>query len=117
MDSHSDYSSVESYSDCGESLTSSILGWFCEICHVRAVKQTELEMQYFNREITVLSDLDNEQWIRCDECNNSYHMTCWETYSPALPTDRDRFTCCKYACIYVYMYVRNSIVCSVFVAF
>ena len=83
-------SSVDSL-DSNDSLTSSVFGFTCGICKVRAVSQLTLEEQ-FQAEQLLLTDLDKEKWVKCDDCGASYHKTCWETYDVYLPI---RFLCCK----------------------
>ena len=81
--------------DSDDSITSSVLGFFCEICHVRAVSMLTLNEQEFEDEV-FLKDLDRDYWVKCDSCNSSYHHTCWETYDEG-PIE-GRFYCCKYIC-------------------
>ena len=59
-------------SDGDDSITSSVFGFVCTICSVRAIKQTELIYQYHNDEV-FLTDLNNDVWIKCDECGSSFH--------------------------------------------
>ena len=46
-------------SDGDDSLTSSVFGFVCAICSVRAIKQMELIYQYHNDEV-FLTGLDND---------------------------------------------------------
>ena len=96
-DSDSDYASTNSNhsiltSDGDDAVTSSVFGFVCTICSVRAIKQSELIYQYHNDEV-FLTDLDNDVWIKCDECGSSFHQLCWKSYSEIIPI---RFVCCKY---------------------
>ena len=91
MDSDSDYDSMATHSEGGSSITSSVFNWVCAICQIRSVKQLVLQEQWFDQELNILCDLDNQEWVRCGECQESYHLTCWKTYCPTIT---DRFNCC-----------------------
>ena len=98
--SDSDYALTNSHqsiltSDGDDSITSSVFGFVCTICSVRAIKQTELIYQYHNGEV-FLTDLDNDTWIKCNECGSSFHESCWKSYSEIIPI---HFICCKYRVI------------------
>ena len=92
-DSDSGHDSYYSLTDSNSSLTFSVFGFVCEICHVRrAIKQSDLEDQFLNEEI-YLKDQDDDIWLKCDECASTYHKTCWETYNNYNITVR--FVCCE----------------------
>lgn len=90
-DHSSSLNSSFSSNNTDDSLTSSVFGFVCNICKVRAVSQLTLEEQFMAEDL-ILTDLDKEEWVRCDDCGGSYHKTCWETFSDDLPV---RFVCCK----------------------
>ena len=94
---NSDYDSYDSNSsnDSDDSLTSSIFGFTCKICHLRAIKQSHLEEQFLQDEV-FMSDLDNKIWVKCDNCESAFHKSCWESYDEMVPV---HFVCCKY-CIH-----------------
>ena len=79
--------------DSNSSLTSSVLGFYCEICQARAVSMLTLFDQEFDDQV-FLRDLDRDTWIKCDRCNTCYHQTCWELHDESPITGR--FICCKY---------------------
>ena len=89
--SDSGHDSYYSLTDSDDSLTSSIFGYTCKLCKIRAISQSHLEEQFLNEEIT-LEDLDHDIWLKCDECGSSYHKTCWENCDKDIPV---RFVCCE----------------------
>ena len=91
----SDYDSNDSH----DSVTSSIFGFTCKICHLRAIKQTHLEDQFL-QDVVFMSDLDNEIWVKCDNCESAFHKSCWESYNDNVPVC---FVCCKYCihCVFI----------------
>ena len=100
--SYSDYSSslesnhliMTDYSS-SDSLTSSIFGFVCKICHLRCIKQTELDIQYLCDDVFLI-DLDHDIWMKCDECSLSYHKSCWEDFTESEFDPVGHFLCCKY---------------------
>ena len=83
MDSPGSDSAIESidgcsyYTDDDESLTSSIFGWYCDICEGRAESMTTLETEFMGNEFCVYRDTNGIEWVKCDDCHNNYHLGCW----------------------------------------
>ena len=63
--------------DSDDSLSSSIFGYTCEICHLRAQNSTELELKYLQDEL-LITDSDGVNWGKCNACGACVHLVCWE---------------------------------------
>ena len=67
----------DSDSDSDDSLSSSIFGFTCEICELRAKDATQLEYKYLQDDLPLL-DSDGVHWGKCDACGTCVHLVCWE---------------------------------------
>ena len=86
---HPQYYDLDSSND---SITSSIFGFYCEICNERANGASDLEMQYLS-DSTYLIDNTCVIWVKCDNCGACYHKNCWERTSNWVIDWR--FECCE----------------------
>ena len=94
-----------------DSVTSSIFGFTCQICELRAKNATELEYKYLEDDLPLL-DSDGVHWGKCDACGSCGHLVCWEEYLGHKIQWDNRFYCCKYVvewCPIVYFYLLNSV--------
>ena len=94
-----------------DSVTSSIFGFTCQICELRAKNATELEYKYLEDDLPLL-DSDGVHWGKCDACGSCGHLVCWEEYLGHKIQWANRFYCCKYVvewCPIVYFYLLNSV--------
>ena len=60
-----------------DSVTSSIFGFTCQICELRAKNATELEYKYLEDDLSLL-DSNGVHWGKCDACGSCGHLVCWE---------------------------------------
>ena len=86
---------VLSHSDDSlSSLSSSIFGFRCELCELRAKDATQLEYNYLQDDLPLL-DSDGVNWGKCDACGKCVHLVCWEeSIGDKIQWD-NRFYCCK----------------------
>ena len=56
-------------------LESAYFNWRCIICSVLAQSPLHLEMQH-TAEYGPYTDIDGQKWIKCDKCENPYHVSC-----------------------------------------
>ena len=59
-----------------DSVTSSIFGFTCQICELRAKSATQLEYKYLEHDLPLL-DSDGVHRAKCDACGASGHLVCW----------------------------------------
>ena len=85
---HSDY-----FYESDDSTTSSIFGYYCEVCSGRASNANELEIQYLSDSVYMV-DNDLDIWLKCDNCGDCFHKNCWDSLS--LGPVGNRFVCCEY---------------------
>ena len=104
----SDCDSNDSY-DSDDSVTSSVFGFTEKNCYLRAIKQTHLEDQFL-QDVVFMSYLDNDIWVKCNNCESAFHKLCWKSYGDNVPVC---FVCCK--ChglgiidLYLNVQIRNS---------
>ena len=102
---------VLSDSDSDDSLSSSIFGFTCEICKLRAKDAIQLEYKYLQDDLPLL-DSDGVHWGKCDACGTCVHLVCWEeSIGDKIQWD-NRFYCCKYVvewCPIGFFYLLNYI--------
>ena len=60
-----------------DSVTSSIFGFTCQICDLRAKNITQLEYKYLHNDLPLI-DSDGVHWDKCDACGACGHLVCWE---------------------------------------
>ena len=101
MDSDSDNSdhSVFLY-ESDDSTTSSIFGFYCELCGGRASGASDLELQYLSDSV-YLVDNEVNLWLKCDNCGNCFHKNCWESLGVG-PIGAS-FFCCEY-CHWIHVF-------------
>ena len=77
-----------------DSITSSIFGFTCQICDLRAKNATQLEYKYLQDDLPLI-DSDGVHWGKCDACGVCGHLVCWEeSLGDKIQWD-NRFCCCK----------------------
>ena len=91
----SEASTIVYDTDSNDSLSSSIFGYTCEICDLRAQNSTELEYKYLQDEVP-LTDSDGVDWSKYDACGTCFHLVCWEESRGVRIQWNHRFYCCKY---------------------
>ena len=80
--------------DSDDSLSSSIFGFTCEICELRAKDATELEYKYLQDDLPLLNS-DGVNWGKCDACGTCVHLVYWEeSIGDKIQWD-NWFYCCK----------------------
>ena len=94
MDSDSDSShhSVFLY-ESDDSTTSSVFGFYCELCGDRTSGAAELESQYLCDSVYLVDNMMS-LWLKCDNCGDCFHKLCWDSLS--LGPIGPRFFCCEY---------------------
>lgn len=97
MDSNdSDYSSEDSYyTGDDSSTTSSVFGYFCNVCNEKGFDGSAMEGQFL-QDVVILMDSNGENWIKCDDCGSAFHLDCWEMRNDQ-QFNQGRFVCCKYS--------------------
>ena len=104
-------SDSDSDSDSDDSLSSSIFGFTCEICELRAKDATQLENKYLQDDLPLL-DSYGVHWGKCDASGTCVHLVCWEeSIGDKIQWD-NWFYCCKYVvewCPIVYLYLLNYV--------
>ena len=101
----------DSDSDSDDSLSSSIFGFTCEICELRAKDATQLEYKYLQDDLPLLHS-DGVHWGKCDACGTCVHLVCWEESIGGKIQWDNWFYCCKYVvewCPIVYFYLLNYV--------
>ena len=99
---HSDY-----FYESDDSTTSSIFGYYCEVCSGRASSANDLEIQYLTESVYMV-DNDLDIWLKCDNCGDCFHKKCWESLS--LGPIGNRFVCCEYILIILCCFVLEWVV-------
>ena len=71
--------------------------WHCMICSKLALSPLHLEMQHMTYDFSVYSDVNDEKWVKCDDCMSPFHLKC-ATSEPEHVVANKRFVCTFYTC-------------------
>ena len=55
---------------------SEYFNWHCVICSKLALSPLTLEMQHITYDSVVYSDVNNDKWVKCDDCMSPFHFIC-----------------------------------------
>ena len=53
---------------------SEYFNWHCVICLKLALSPLTLEMQHITYDSVVYSDVNNDKWVKCDDCMSPFHQ-------------------------------------------
>ena len=76
---------------------SEYFNWHCIICSKLALSPLSLEMQHMTYDFSVYSDVNDEKWVKCDDCMSLFHLKC-ATSEPEHVVANKRFVCTFLAC-------------------
>ena len=57
----------------------------------------ELEFQHMTYDFSVYSDVNDEKWVKCDDCMSLFHLKC-ATSKPEHIVANKRFVCTFFTC-------------------
>ena len=78
-------------------MESEYFSWHCIVCSQLAQSPLELEMQHITYDSVVYSDVNNDKWVKCDECLSAFHLKC-ATNQPEHLVANQRFVCTFFGC-------------------
>ena len=70
---------------------SKYFNWHCVICSKLALSPLTLEMQHITYDSVVYSDVNNDKWVKCDDCMSPFHLICATSELSILLQTRDLF--------------------------
>ena len=71
---------------------SEYFNWHYVICSKLALSPLILEMQHITYDSVVYSDVNNDKWVKCDDCMSPFHLIC-ATSEPEHTVANKRFVC------------------------
>ena len=71
--------------------------WHCVICSKLALSPMELEGQHMTYDFSVYSDVNDEKWVKCDDCMSLFHPKCAMS-EPKHVVANKRFVCTFFGC-------------------